>query len=92
MALGQYHLFLIISAALLLLNGVSVAAAPEGEIIGGWTPIKNISDPHVQYLGEYAVTAHNEEKGTSLKFEKVISGETQLVNGINYRLDIEALD
>ena len=37
--------------------------------------------------------AHNEEKGTSLKFEKVISGETQLVSGaVNYRLDIEALE
>ena len=39
------------------------------------------------------MTAHNEEKGTSLKFEKVISGETQLVSGaVNYRLDIEALE
>lgn len=89
MARGQYRLFILLLAAgvlVLLNNGVSA----EG--YGEWTPIRNISEPHVQGLGEYAVKVHNERKGTNLKFHRVISGYTQLVNGINYKLYIEAVN
>ena len=76
-------------ATLLLLIGVSTAA--EKNILGGYTPIKDINDPHVQELGEFAVTVHNSRAGTKLNFLKVIYGETQVVNGINYKLVIELL-
>ncbi|XBI10996.1 hypothetical protein VPH35_138145 [Triticum aestivum] len=55
---------------------VHVVATPTTAIPGGWFKIKNIADPHIQELG---------------KFVKVVSGEEQIVNGINYRLIIDAL-
>ena len=76
------------SVALLLLNGVS--AAPKDHIYD--TPIRNISDPHVQELGEFAATVYNSQAGRNLKFLKVISGETQVVDGINYRLVILVIE
>ena len=90
MALGQYRLFLLLAAALLLLNGVS--AARPAVLVGGWRPIENVSDPHVQEIGKFAVTEHNKKATASLKFQSVVSGETQVVAGTNYRLVIAAAD
>ncbi|XP_065022666.1 cysteine proteinase inhibitor 1-like [Musa acuminata AAA Group] len=61
-------------------------------IVGGWTPIKNISDPDVGEIAEFAVAEHNHEAGTNLTLCKVVKGETQVVAGINYKLVIEAKD
>ncbi len=58
--------------------------------VGGWTPIKNVSDPQVQEIASFAVTEHNKEAGTSLKLIRVVRGETQVVAGTNYRLVIAA--
>ena len=90
MAWGQNRLFLFLTAALLLLNG-GFAARTEA-LAGGWRPIKNISDPHVQEIGEFAVTEHNKQAKESLKFQSVVSGETQVVSGTNYRLVVVAED
>ena len=47
---------------------------------------RNISDPHVQELGKFAVTVYNIQEKDNLKFEGVVSGYYQVVNGFNYRL------
>ena len=78
------------AAALLILNGVS--AARPAVLVGGWRPIENVSDPHVQEIGKFAVTEHNKKATASLKFQSVVSGETQVVAGTNYRLVIAAAD
>jgi len=68
------------------------AVARKNIATGGWSPIKNINDPHVTEIANYAVTEHDKQSGQKLKLEKVIKGETQIVSGVNYRLVIAATD
>ncbi|CAN8267110.1 unnamed protein product [Cochlearia groenlandica] len=61
--------------------------------VGGWTPITDVKDPHVVEIGEFAVSEHNKQsKSSALKFAAVVSGETQVVSGTNYRLVVAAND
>uniref|UniRef100_A0A0D9WY58 Cystatin domain-containing protein n=1 Tax=Leersia perrieri TaxID=77586 RepID=A0A0D9WY58_9ORYZ len=65
--------------------------ATVADVVGGWSPIEDINDLHIQELGEWAVSEHNKVSTTSaLTFSKVTSGEQQVVNGMNYRLFIAA--
>ncbi|MCI25997.1 cysteine proteinase inhibitor 5-like [Trifolium medium] len=57
-------------------------------VVGGWSPIKGINDPHVTDIANFAVSKFNNQTGATLKFEKVIKGESQVVAGINYHLII----
>jgi len=68
------------------------AVARKNIAIGGWSPIKNINDPHVTEIANYAVTEHEKRSGEKLKLEKVIKGETQIVAGVNYRLVLATTD
>lgn len=72
----------------LLFLSVSVLtdALKKEVLVGGWTPIKNITDPHVAEIAEFAVTEYDKQSGKNLKLVKVIKGETQVVSGTNYRL------
>ncbi|XP_037463644.1 putative cysteine proteinase inhibitor 7 [Triticum dicoccoides] len=71
---------------------VHVVATPTTAIPGGWFKIKNIADPHIQELGKWAVLEHTQLGGNDgLRFVKVVSSEEQIVNGVNYRLVIDAL-
>ena len=63
-----------------------------GVLVGGWQPIKNITEPHVKEIGEYAVEEYNKESKSQLKFVSVVKGETQLVTGTNYRLILATKD
>ncbi|CAB4275645.1 unnamed protein product [Prunus armeniaca] len=72
-----------------------VAAASTGHreaLVGGYQPIKNISDPHVKEIAEFAVSEYNKQAQgkNKLVFQSVIRGETQVVAGIKYRLVISA--
>ncbi|XP_021831675.1 cysteine proteinase inhibitor 1-like [Prunus avium] len=72
-----------------------VAAAATGHrdaLVGGYQPIKNISDPHVKEIAEFAVSEYNKQAQgkNKLVFQRVIRGETQVVAGINFRLVISA--
>ncbi|XP_045802323.1 cysteine proteinase inhibitor 5-like [Trifolium pratense] len=60
--------------------------------LGVWNPIKNINDPYVTEIANYAVDEHDKRTGLNLKLEKVISGETKIVDGIIYCLNITATD
>ncbi|XWS15479.1 hypothetical protein CRYUN_Cryun34aG0004200 [Craigia yunnanensis] len=64
----------------------------QGRELGGWTPIKNITHPHVTEIAEFAVTEYNKQSKTTLKLLKVVKGETQVVAGVNYRLLLNATD
>ncbi|CAN6305281.1 unnamed protein product [Urochloa humidicola] len=83
---------LIVATAVVALCSIAPAAAAlaEPEIVGGWNPIKDVSDPHIQELGRWAVAEHVKKVNDGLRFGKVVSGEEQVVSGMNYKLVIEA--
>ncbi|ONK59772.1 uncharacterized protein A4U43_C08F10480 [Asparagus officinalis] len=91
-------LLLSFASSILILANLSSAAKLGGELkghgtkLGGYRPIKNLSDPHLGEIGKFAVSEHNKEANTKLVFTKVIKGESQVVAGINYKLVIEAKD
>ncbi|KAG7532329.1 Cystatin domain [Arabidopsis thaliana x Arabidopsis arenosa] len=79
---------LLLSLVVLLLPLYASAAAR----VGGWSPISNVTDPQVVEIGEFAVSEYNKRSESELKFETVVSGETQVVAGTNYRLTVAAND
>ncbi|XP_022147176.1 cysteine proteinase inhibitor 1-like [Momordica charantia] len=56
--------------------------------LGGYQPIKNLSDPYISEIGRYACIEYNRKNPnpTPLVFKKVVSGEEQVVAGTNYKL------
>jgi hypothetical protein len=82
-----FHVLLAVAAA------VSALAAPVAAgLAGGWQPIADINDQHVQELGSWAVTEHTKVANERLTFVRVVSGEEQVVSGMNYRLVIDAVN
>ncbi|KAL9237036.1 hypothetical protein vseg_011626 [Gypsophila vaccaria] len=85
-----HHLFILFS--LLLLITISTAAATTGELppkplLGSYTPIKNISDPHVIEIARFAVKQHNKQVPTQkLRLLSIIKGYSQVVAGTNWKL------
>ncbi|KAL6645078.1 hypothetical protein ACP70R_016686 [Stipagrostis hirtigluma subsp. patula] len=71
---------------------VFAVATPVMAVTGGWFPIGNPNAPHVQEVGGWAVAEHVREANDGLKFVKVVSGEVQIVKGVNFRLVIDALN
>ncbi|KAF8030299.1 hypothetical protein BT93_E2678 [Corymbia citriodora subsp. variegata] len=57
-----------------------------------WKPIKDLSDSYVQEIAEFAIKTHNDNAKTGLVLEKVVKGETQVVEGTNYRLVVKVKD
>ncbi|KAJ1697388.1 hypothetical protein LUZ63_005900 [Rhynchospora breviuscula] len=82
------HFFIMLPLLLISLS----FHVPTSHSAGGWKPIENITDPHVQEIGNYAVSEHNRQSGDNLEFLGVMSGEKQVVAGTNYRLVLEASD
>ncbi|XWS19307.1 hypothetical protein CRYUN_Cryun31cG0004300 [Craigia yunnanensis] len=87
----QNSRFLILLLSLLFLP-IIFSDARKDALLGGWTPIENIKDPHVSEIAEFAVAEYNKQSKTSLKLLKVVKGETQVVSGTNYRLVLKATD
>ncbi|KAJ0240571.1 Cysteine proteinase inhibitor 5 [Hirschfeldia incana] len=54
--------------------------------LGGWRPLSDVNDPHVVEIGEFSVSEYNKQSKSGLKFVSVVSGESQVVSGTNYRL------
>lgn len=95
----SFSAFLLASSLLLVVTiaaGAAVSVHRDAESAGkplntgGWEPIKNVSDPHVQEIGEFAVAEYDERSKAQLVFKEVVKGETQVVAGINYRLTLKA--
>ncbi|XP_061999277.1 cysteine proteinase inhibitor 5-like [Rosa rugosa] len=63
-----------------------LAAAARSGMAGGWKLIKDINDPHVKEIAEFAVSKYNSRVSEHVK------GETQVVVGENYRLVIAIKD
>ncbi|KAL2932294.1 Cysteine proteinase inhibitor 5 [Bienertia sinuspersici] len=81
--------------SLLLITITSAAGgltpAKSQPLPGGYTPINNISDPHVIEVARFAVEEHNKQDDAHLlKFLRILKGWSQVVAGINYRLIIAA--
>ena len=87
---------LLLLLPLFLSAEASPAVAGPGQrrslIVGGWSPIANLSDPNVIEIAKFAVAEHNKEANARLALIRVVKGETQLVSGVNYKLVIEAED
>ncbi|TMW81301.1 hypothetical protein EJD97_010507 [Solanum chilense] len=82
---------LFVVATTILLH-ISDARSVRREVLtGDWKPITNITKEVIE-IGKFAVDEHNKEAKTTLKFQKVIKGQNQVVAGMNYRLVIEAKD
>lgn len=84
-------LFLLLLPLSFLL-AVSLRPSSAATLRGGWTPIKNLADPHVKELGGFAVAEHDKAANDGLKFVKVVKGDRQVVAGVNYRLVLEVKD
>ncbi|CAA7025729.1 unnamed protein product [Microthlaspi erraticum] len=77
----------LICLSLVLLPLISVV---EGGLLGGWKPIKDVSDTNVVDLAKYAIEEHNRQSKANLVFEKVVQGKEQVVSGKKYDLTIAA--
>lgn len=66
----------------------------RGPKVGGWGAIQDVSDPHIQELGEWALGQAKQQRlcGQGLRFRRVVSGQQQVVAGMNYRLYVDAAD
>ncbi|ONK59769.1 uncharacterized protein A4U43_C08F10450 [Asparagus officinalis] len=73
-----------------LFLAATASATSMKAVVGGWTPIKNLSDPHVIDIANFAVSEYNKQGNSKLELSKVVKGETQVVAGVNYKLDIQA--
>ena len=59
-------------------------------LVGDFVWIENVEDPKVQEVAKFAVMEKNKQASWHLKYKSMVEGWTQLVNGINYKLIIEA--
>ncbi|KAG6392389.1 hypothetical protein SASPL_146606 [Salvia splendens] len=87
------HILLASLALLAIAHPISAARMPVG---GGWTPIADINDPEIVKLAEFAVFDHNQKakdhlaSDSLLALDSLVKAESQVVSGINYRLEITA--
>ncbi|CAL4929730.1 unnamed protein product [Urochloa decumbens] len=83
----------IAAAAVLAAAATSPAATAKNDgLVGGWGAIPDVEDAHVQEIGAWAVAEHVKRANDGLRFGRVASGEQQVVSGMNYRLDIVAVN
>ncbi|OEL33719.1 hypothetical protein BAE44_0005261 [Dichanthelium oligosanthes] len=55
---------------------IGLAAPPTAAgVAGGWFPIPDINDPHVQELGGWAVSERNRRENAAIRFSRVVSGQ-----------------
>lgn len=90
-------LLLLLSLLLIVISQTPADAAPRRALIpGGWNPIKDLSDPDVVDIANFAVAEHNKllarSKRPTLGLSRVVKGQEQVVAGINYKLVIDASD
>ncbi|KAI3745422.1 hypothetical protein L1987_58534 [Smallanthus sonchifolius] len=70
-----------------------ICIAENGQkTVGNWLEIASPDDPVVIEIGEFAVDEHNKDTNSTLKFERVVKGDMQIVGGMNWRLTIEVED
>ncbi|KAK3140584.1 hypothetical protein QOZ80_5AG0402910 [Eleusine coracana subsp. coracana] len=88
-------LLLSLAAVALTIPGAADAARlGRGHLVGGWSPIQDVGDAHIQELGGWALGQAKLDRLASdgLRFRQVVRGEKQVVSGMNYRLVVDAAD
>ncbi|MCD7447615.1 hypothetical protein HAX54_032233 [Datura stramonium] len=83
---------LLVVVATILLHVSDAQGGRKEVIVGGWKRITDVTAPEIVEIGKFAVDEHNKKAKTNLIFQKIIKGESQVVEGINYRLVITAKD
>lgn len=87
----RFDRVLIVSLLILsAVSGFSAALRQKGAFVGGYTPIKDLNDPHVKEIANFAVSEYDKQSGAKLRLVKIVSGDSQVVAGTNYRLVIAA--
>ncbi|KAJ0973622.1 hypothetical protein J5N97_015587 [Dioscorea zingiberensis] len=66
--------------------------AKKPPLLGGSHPIKNLKDPHILEIANFAVSEHNKECKSNLIFQRLVGGKIGVVEGLEYHLIIEAKD
>ncbi|KAK8501983.1 hypothetical protein V6N13_023245 [Hibiscus sabdariffa] len=84
----QHFLVLLLPLFFHLITSDALKASEDG----GWSPIRNIHDPYVTQLAEFAVNEYNKQSKASLKLVAVESGDTEVASGTTYRLLLKATD
>ncbi|EER92059.1 cysteine proteinase inhibitor 8 [Sorghum bicolor] len=102
MATPGHHLpLLLLVLATLAAAAFAVAPVPGpaalgggGPLLGGWNPIPDVGDKHIQELGGWALGQAKYQKlaANALRFRRVVRGEEQVVSGMRYRLYVDAAD
>ncbi|XP_065919145.1 uncharacterized protein [Dysidea avara] len=72
-----------------------VLSVSSAQLLGGEQAIDDLTDPGVQAAANAAVQQLNSVRSSDLPeliLYRIVSGTTQVVNGINYRLNIELAD
>ncbi|CAA7399319.1 unnamed protein product [Spirodela intermedia] len=82
-------LTLLVNILLVFPNG-GAAASRKPEFLGIYEPIEHPEDAHIQTLAKFAVRRHIKNSGEMLVLTRVLSGQQQVVKGMNYRLVIGA--
>ncbi|KAJ0438568.1 putative Cystatin domain-containing protein [Helianthus annuus] len=89
----QQIFFILIMIPLFFNLFMDICLAEDGQkTVGNWLEIASPDDPQAIGVGVFAVDEHNKDTNSSLKFERVVDGYTQIVGGINWRLTIEVED
>lgn len=95
MATPRHHLpLLLLLLATLALAPAALGGGGRGELLGGWSPIPDVGDSHIQELGRWALgqAKHQKLAAEGLQYRRVERGEQQVVSGMNYRLYVDAAD
>ncbi|KAL0722190.1 hypothetical protein Bca4012_036789 [Brassica carinata] len=71
--------FLLISLVLFPLHVFALTPLEDQ-----WNPIKDVKDPHIVKIGEFAVSEYARLNKLGLKFMTVVSGDIQIVSNIKY--------
>ncbi|MCE5167191.1 hypothetical protein HAX54_041840, partial [Datura stramonium] len=83
---------LLVVIATILLHVSDAQGGRKEVIVGGGKPITDVTAPEIVEIGKFAVDEHNKKAKTNLVFQKIIKGESQVVEGIHYQLVIMAKD
>ncbi|PNX56220.1 cysteine proteinase inhibitor 5-like protein [Trifolium pratense] len=75
-------LVLILVELLVLILVILRNHAPLSAPSGGFNLIQDINDQHVTDMANFAVSEFNKQTGATLKFEKVIKGESQAMGSL----------
>ncbi|XP_021766659.1 cysteine proteinase inhibitor 1-like [Chenopodium quinoa] len=85
------QLYCLFSLLLIIVVSAAEEIPPPDLPLGGYSPITNLSDPHVIEVAQFAVKEHNMlDEGHKVKLLSILKGWTQVVAGLNYRLIITA--